>query len=45
MDNLVLQAGLALLSLAGGSDGGEVGDDLLGILGLASSRLTSDIYL
>merc|ERR1719412_3519806 len=42
LDNLVLKGGLSLLPLAGGADGGEVGDDLLGVLGLAGTRLASD---
>ena len=41
LDNLVLKAGLALLLLAGGADGGEVGDNLLRVLRLSSARLTS----
>ncbi len=41
LDNLVLQPRLALLLLAGGADGGEVGDDLLGVLRLARSRLAA----
>ena len=41
LDDLVLQAGLPLLPLPGGSDGGEVGDDLLGVLGLAGTRLST----
>merc|ERR1711884_355005 len=40
--NLVLEGGLSLLPLAGGADGGEVGDDLLGVLGLAGTRLASN---
>ena len=42
LDNLVLEGGLALLPLAGGADGGEVGDDLLRVLSLPGSRLASD---
>ncbi len=41
LDNLVLQPRLTLLLLAGGADGGEVGDDLLGVLRLARSRLAA----
>merc|ERR1719273_1673704 len=41
-DNLVLKRGLSLLPLAGGADGGEVRDDLLGVLGLSGTRLTSN---
>ncbi len=41
LDNLILQPRLALLLLAGGADGGEVGDDLLGVLRLARSRLAA----
>ena len=40
--NLVLKGGLSLLPLAGGADGGKVGDDLLGVLGLSGTRLASD---
>ena len=43
LDDLVLQPGLALLPLAGGADGGEVGDDLLGVLCLPGARLSSEI--
>ena len=42
LDDLVLKGGLALLPLAGGADGGEVGDDLLRVLSLPGSRLASD---
>merc|ERR1712012_284081 len=42
LDNLVLKGGLSFLPLAGGADGGKVGDDLLGVLSLSSSRLTSN---
>merc|ERR1719412_306673 len=38
--NLVLKGGLSLLPLAGGADGGEVGNDLLGVLGLSGTRLS-----
>jgi hypothetical protein len=41
LDNLILQPRLALLLLAGGADGGEVGDDLLGVLRLTRSRLAA----
>ena len=37
--DLVLKGGLALLPLSRGADGGQVGDDLLGVLSLSSSRL------
>ena len=40
LDNLVLEGGLALLPLAGGADGGKVGDDLFGVLSLSGSRLS-----
>ena len=42
LDNLVLKRGLALLPLSRGADGGEVGDDLLGVLSLSGSRLSGD---
>merc|ERR1719220_881878 len=42
LDNLVLKRGLALLPLSGGADGGEVRDDLLGVLSLSGSRLSGD---
>merc|ERR1719500_1334078 len=42
LDDLVLKGGLALLPLAGGADGGEVRDDLLGVLSLSGSRLSGD---
>ena len=47
LHHLVLQGGLLLLPLlqllaSVGADEGEVGDDLLGFLGLASTGLTSD---
>ena len=42
LDDLVLKGGLSLLPLARGADGGEVGNDLLGVLSLSSTRLTSD---
>ena len=42
LDDLVLKGGLSLLPLAGRADGGEVGNDLLGVLGLSSTGLTSD---
>merc|ERR1712045_638830 len=41
-NNLVLKGGLSLLPLAGGADGGEVGNDLLGVLSLSSTRLASN---
>ena len=40
LDDLVLKVGLALLPLSGGAAGGEVGDDLLGVLSLSGSRLS-----
>ena len=43
LDDLVLKGGLTLLPLARRADGGEVGDDLLGVLGLSSTRLSSDL--
>ena len=42
LDDLVLKGGLALLPLSGGADGGKVGDDLLGVLSLSGTRLSSD---
>merc|ERR1719376_2014365 len=42
LDNLVLKGGLALFPLSGGADGGEVRDDLLGVLSLSGTRLSSD---
>ena len=42
LDDLVLKGGFALLPLARGADGGEVGDDLLRVLSLPGSRLASD---
>ena len=47
LHHLVLQGGLLLLPLlqllaSVGADEGEVGDDLLGVLGLSSTGLTSD---
>merc|ERR1711970_553795 len=42
LDDLVLKGGLALLPLSGGADGGEVRDDLLGVLSLSGSRLSGD---
>ena len=42
LDNLVLKGGLALLPLARGANGGEVRDNLLGVLSLSSSRLSGD---
>ena len=41
-NNLLLKGGLSLLPLAGGADGGEVGDDLLGVLSLSGTRLSSN---
>lgn len=42
LHNLVLKGGLALLPLSGGADGGKVGNDLLGVLSLSGTRLSSD---
>merc|ERR1712142_734557 len=42
LDDLVLKGGLSLLPLARRADGGEVGDDLLGVLGLSGTRLSSN---
>ena len=42
MNNFVLKRCFSLLPLAGGADGGEVRNDLLGVLGLSGTRLTSD---
>merc|ERR1711971_1173644 len=42
LDNLVLKTNLALLLLASGTNGGKVRDDLLGVLSLAGTRLTSN---
>ena len=42
LNNLVLKRSLSLLPLARGADGGKVGDDLLGVLSLSSSRLSSN---
>ena len=43
LDDLVLQARLPLLPLPGGSDGGEVGDDFLGVLSLPGTGLAAVI--
>ena len=43
LDNLVLEGGLAFLPLAGGADGGEVGDHLLRVLRLSGTRLSSNL--
>ena len=43
LDDFVLQARLPLLPLPGGSDGGEVRDDFLGVLGLAGTGLATVI--
>merc|ERR1712015_375984 len=40
--DLVLKGNLLLRLLRAGGDNGQVGDDLLGVLGLASTRLTGD---
>merc|ERR1719295_395249 len=42
LDDLVLKGGLSLLPLAGRADGGKVGNDLLGVLGLSSTGLSSN---
>merc|ERR1712083_206061 len=42
LDNFVHKTNLALLLLASGTNGGKVRDDLLGVLSLASTRLTSN---
>merc|ERR1719356_426666 len=42
LDDLVLKGGLSLLPLARRADGGEVGDDLLGVLGLSGTRLSGN---
>merc|ERR550539_1755896 len=41
-NDLLLKGGLSLLPLAGGEDGGEVRDDLLGVLSLSGTGLSSD---
>merc|ERR1719422_2340231 len=41
-NNLLLKGSLSLLPFARGADGGKVGDDLLGVLGLSGTRLTSN---
>merc|ERR1719323_2947555 len=41
-NNLLLKGGLSLLPLARRADGGEVGNDLLGVLSLSGSRLSSN---
>merc|ERR1711963_316083 len=41
-NNFVFKRSLSLLPLARGADGGKVGDDLLGVLSLSSTRLTSN---
>merc|ERR1712015_293760 len=40
--DLVLKGNLLLRLLRAGGDNGQVGDDLLGVLGLSSTRLTGD---
>ena len=42
LDNLVLKGGFSLSPLSRGADGGVVGDDLLGVLSLSSTRLSGD---
>ena len=42
LDDLVLERSFSLLPLARRADGGEVGDHLLRVLRLASSRFSSD---
>merc|ERR1712243_207116 len=41
-NNLVLKGGLSLLPLSRRADGGKVGNDLLGVLSLSSTRLSSN---
>merc|ERR1712088_353331 len=41
-NDLLLKGGLSLLPLAGGADGGKVGNDLLGVLSLSGTGLSSD---
>merc|ERR1712243_180277 len=41
-NNLVLKGGLSLLPLSRRADGGKVGNDLLGVLSLSGSRLSSN---
>ena len=43
LDDLVLKGGLTLLPLARRADGGEVRDDLLGVLRLSGTRLSSNL--
>ena len=43
VDTLVLKGGLTLLPLARRSDGGKVGEDLLGVLSLSSTRPSSNL--
>ena len=45
LDNLVLEPRLALLLLPGGADGGEVGDDLLGVFRLTRAGLASSLKI
>merc|ERR1711963_594219 len=42
LDNLVLKTRLTFLLFASSTNASKVGDDLLGVLSLASTRLTSD---
>merc|ERR1719422_35778 len=42
LDNLVLKTGLTFLLLASSTNASKIGDNLLGVLGLTSSRFTSD---
>merc|ERR1711981_1542845 len=42
LDNLVLKTRLTFLLLASSANASKVGDDLFGVLSLASTRLTSD---
>merc|ERR1712036_172829 len=42
LDNLVLKTRFAFLLLASGTNASKVGDDLLGVLSLSSTRLTSN---
>merc|ERR1711899_532233 len=42
LDNFVLKTGFTFLLLASGANASKVGDNLFGVLSLASTRLTSD---
>ena len=43
LDNLVLKRGFSFLPLSGGADGGKVGDNLLRVLRLSGTRLSSNL--